>query len=191
MKNHGGRVRMESDPGRGTTFYLYLPATGHAASEGAAATIASAAEATPATVLVAEADGTARRELAGLLQELGYRVATADSGRQAILRFLEERTSIRAAILGRDMPGLSGVETSRLLRRMQPKLPVLLSGHPTGQEARTLRDADAQGMVTRPFRHTILGTAVSRLIEASKTETHRARSGAGLSQVPTMTEKPD
>ena len=84
---------------------------------------------TPSTsVLIADADGEARAELARLLESGGFRVVQAESGDEAISLSREERSSL--AILEIPLPILSGYEVCRTLKsELGPTFPVLfLSG---------------------------------------------------------------
>ncbi len=174
----GGRLHLESEPGRGTTLRLCLP---RAAAEPAAAGQAQAGAATGEgePVLLVEGDEAVRAGTAEVLRLLGYRVAeAADAG--AALRLLEE--GLRPMLLladastpdaptpdtpddGADPAPVLGAGNARSAalaaraRALVPDLAVLLaSGSAAGP--------DEAGVLAKPWRVEELGTRVRRLLDA-------------------------
>lgn len=144
VKQSGGHIWVYSEPGRGTTFKVYLPRT-----EAVAGTPAVPEEqGRPGAgehVLVVEDDGPLRLLLKRMLTRLGYRVTVAANGGEALL-LMEER-GLEPDLLMTDvvMPGMSGALLAERLQRFRPGLRVLyMSGytgdtvvHHTGLEAGT------------------------------------------------------
>jgi PAS domain S-box-containing protein len=136
-RQSGGHVRIESEPGRGTTVLLNLP---RAPEEGVAEERAPEALAPPpraatgpercrGTVLVVEDEALVRALLAEALEERGCDVLSAADGTEA-LRILEgpRRVDLLATDLG--LPGLDGRRLARAARSLRPDLPVLyLTGY--------------------------------------------------------------
>src|SRR5262249_44608326 len=78
------------------------------------------------TVLLVD-DGPAVLDVsARLLRALGCRVLAANSGEEALARFRRHRGEVRLAVVDLSMPLLSGEETLRQLRRLEPALPLVL-----------------------------------------------------------------
>src|SRR5204862_2094488 len=125
VRQSGGRVRICSRLHEGTTVQIYLPR----AREPAAATVdrvRSAGTARGAHILVVDDDTDVRWIIAQDLQEMGCIVAEAESGRAA-LAILERDTPCDLMITDLMMPGLSGLATVRLARRIRPELNVLFA----------------------------------------------------------------
>ncbi|GAB4112662.1 MAG: hypothetical protein Kow001_14410 [Acidobacteriota bacterium] len=144
VKQSGGHIWVYSEPGRGTTFKVYLPRTEAAA----APDIAPQEQGRPGAgehVLVVEDDGALRLLLKRMLTRLGYRVTVAANGGEALL-LMEER-GLEPDLLMTDvvMPGMSGALLAERLQRFRPGLRVLyMSGytgdtvvHHTGMEPGT------------------------------------------------------
>ena len=123
VRQSGGTVRILSRLREGTTVQIYLPrAIDNTGSAIGRATQARAPEG--ADILVVDDDPDVRWIIAQDLQEMGYAVSEADSGRAA-LTILESDAPCDLLVADLVMPGLSGLDTLRLARRSRPDLKVL------------------------------------------------------------------
>ncbi len=156
----GGTVRIDSQPGQGTTVRLFLPRT---EADLPIATEQSAdfatLEDTTATVLVIDDDHDMRRMLTVSLDALGYRVVETADG-PAGLAALETRT-IDVVLVDFAMPGMNGAEVAEVIRSKWPELPIVFA---TGY-AETAAIERAAGphapMLRKPFRIDQLQAVVS------------------------------
>ena len=136
----GGGMRLESHPGLGTAVTLYLPHApvaadgGSDAPDGAAAgnrpspvpsDAQAAAQAAAVRVLLVEDDALVRMANAAVLDEAGIMVSEASSGEEA-LALLETDEGIGVLVTDFAMPGMTGADLTRLVRRHRPGLPVLI-----------------------------------------------------------------
>ena len=123
-KQIGGGVTVESKPGAGATFTLFLPATRLGAVTGERQVNGKAAH---GKVLIVEDDALLAELAAGMLDELGFEGVVAHSAKEA----LEQLTAgERPKLVFSDivMPGgLSGIELARKVRNRFPELPILLT----------------------------------------------------------------
>jgi CheY-like chemotaxis protein len=124
----GGHISVDSEPGNGTTFRIYLPALYGAADcteETAPARVVGGRE----TVLVVEDQAAVREFVAAALKSYGYRVIQADSAGEA-LSFCEREERIDLVLTDVVMPNLSGQNLAASLRRHRPEIKVLfMSGY--------------------------------------------------------------
>jgi len=135
---HGGALEVESRPGVGTAFHVYLPVARAEAESAAARGLTQ--ETLPGhgeTLLVADDEGDLRETLAAALASLGYEVVTAADGAEAVTRFAAAPDQVALVLLDAVMPGLSGVEAARRIRGMRPDVPLILA---TGYERRPVLD---------------------------------------------------
>ncbi len=165
----GGHVRVESAPGRGTTFRVYLPAVTGPASGELDTGVAPAPQARPGeTVLLVEDDPAVRRTVSRSLEQLGYRVLPADGAAGALA--CVEAGGDRIDLLLSDvvMPGRSGPElASALLERFPGLRTLFMSGFP--DDAVVQREALAPGvrLLQKPFTLKDLARAVREVLDGA------------------------
>jgi two-component system NtrC family sensor kinase len=132
VKQSGGYIHIESEPGLGTRVHLYLPRASGAADFAASSLPEEPiAEQRGATILVVEDEADVREVVAAELTNFGYRVLTAGDGREA-LEIIDSERDIDLLFSDVVMPrGMNGDDLAREARRRRPELRVLLtSGYP-------------------------------------------------------------
>ena len=101
-------------------------------------------------VLVVDDESSIRRALHATLSTLGFDIEEASGGEQAVLFVRTERYD--AALLDINMPGMGGIETCRAVRRLSPRLPILmLTVRDSPDDKINALDAGADDYVTKPF----------------------------------------
>ncbi|WP_349368990.1 PAS domain S-box protein [Salinarimonas sp.] len=127
-KQSGGDVAVESEPGRGTTFTLYLPRVAAGPQDAAAPRPESRlVDGAGRRVLVVEDNAEIGAFAVQILDDLGYATTRAGSGEEALQRLEEAPERFDAVFSDVVMPGMSGVELGRTVRRRWPGLPVILT----------------------------------------------------------------
>ncbi len=150
VTSHRGFVTVYSEPARGSTFNVYLPASDREVVEAGAS--AEQVAAGTETVLLVDDEAAVRSVAAAMLGRLGYTVLVAGSGEEALECFARERSRIDGVVLDLVMPGLGGGETFRRLRALDPGLRVLLaSGYSLNGEARGLLDRGCRAFIQKPW----------------------------------------
>jgi CheY-like chemotaxis protein len=132
IKQHNGYINVYSEPGRGTTFKIYLPALRVAAAEKQPSERAHPKELPRGTetVLVAEDDDALRKLCRIVLEEYGYRVIDAEDGEEAVNKFREHQDAVQLAIFDIIMPKKSGRETYEEISKIRPGMKVIfMSGY--------------------------------------------------------------
>jgi len=162
VRGHGGQMKVDSVPGKGSTFRIRFPGTVRRVAP--TETIAPRVlEPCSGTVLVVD-DEPAVRTLAQLiLEQSGYTVLVAEDGREAVELFRRNAGAICAVLLDMTMPVMSGGEAFRLIREIRPDVPIVVS---TGYSAETTRELFAAGTVVafvqKPY-------TAARLVERIRT----------------------
>jgi PAS domain S-box-containing protein len=131
VSQHGGAVRVESAPGAGSTFFVYLPA----APEGAPGEPQAPPRGTE-TVLLVEDDPMARQVIGRRLAELGYRVLEASDGEEAVALLERGDPPPQLVLCDVVLPGLRARQVAAAARAKAPRARVVfMSGHPESQLA--------------------------------------------------------
>ncbi len=129
VKQHGGFVEVFSEPRRGSTFHVYLPAAGallqHAEKKEKPA--AEPPRGGTETILVAEDHEGVREMARTTLEGLGYRVLLASDGDHALQVFEAHRGDLGLALLDLVMPKASGHQVYAKMAECQPGLPVVFT----------------------------------------------------------------
>jgi signal transduction histidine kinase/ActR/RegA family two-component response regulator len=125
-KQSGGSAKIVSREGQGTTVTIYLPRT-HGEMLPAAEAEAQPEPEACAKVLIVDDDEDVRQVAAAMVAEAGYEVETAESGTAALARLDGGRDGYGLIITDVVMPGLSGVELARRVRKRHPTLPVIFA----------------------------------------------------------------
>ncbi len=128
VQAHQGAIQVQSKPGQGSCFLVWLPRAAQAAAE------AEDQEPEPRglgqRVLLVEDDQAVRQAVSALLGHLGYEVSPFPAADQALEAFALDPRSFDLAVSDQTMPGLNGWELMRRLRAISPALPgIICSGH--------------------------------------------------------------
>jgi PAS domain S-box-containing protein len=160
----GGTIELESQPGRGTTFRIDLPALPvlETPDDGGDASLRSAPG--KETVLLVEDEDIVRSLTERVLVAGGYRVLSASHGQEALDLLATAGGEVDLLLTDVVMPGMSGTELAECLTAARPDLRVLFtSGYST--ETVWERDGDRTGFIAKPFTPEGLRQAVRTLLE--------------------------
>ncbi|MEN5082862.1 PAS domain S-box protein [Bosea sp. TWI1241] len=168
-KQSGGHVQLYSEPGRGTTVRLFLPAATPQAEAAAPAPLPEELPPVPAPrsrelILVVEDDARVRRVAVARLEDEGYRVLEAANGAQA-LALVEQNPDIALLFTDIVMPGgMLGDELARHVRALRPELPVLFTSGFAEPEIAG-RELNQGGWLKKPYTARDLAVRLRQLLD--------------------------
>lgn len=170
VKAHRGAIAVHSRPGAGTRFDIYLPLAGETGTlqpERAPAPEAPVSEASGRHVVYID-DYEAMVFLVGrLLRKQGFRVSTFESGETALAWLRAHDEPVDLVVTDQNMPGLSGVEVARAIRRLRPGLRIaIVSGHVSDELLAEAAAAGVNEVLGKQDSMEALGAAIRQLLEA-------------------------
>ncbi len=167
VRRHGGALAVESTPGAGSTFRIFLFPSSKAAP---------AREKPPVPlhwhgsgrVLLVDDELSIRLALTALLEFNGFEVVSAADGEEALRIYNEQRERIIAVLTDLTMPGKSGLEVYNETRRCDPRLPILLiSGYTREAAEEGFRFDPHAAFLAKPFTGDELRRSLAALLPAS------------------------
>ena len=170
VRSHGGAIQCRSEPGEGTAFSVYFPATSHSEAR------KRKARRTPdklvggtETILLVDDEYSVADVAAAALKAVGYQVEYAHNGETALEMISGQADEIDLVILDLGMPGIGGRRTLEGIKQRQPDLPVIIaSGYSALEEADKAKVLGAEVYIQKPFRLAGMLEVVRKILDKNK-----------------------
>ena len=164
VKQHGGRIEVESSPGTGTRFIIYFPRIEMPVEEGQAAEAALAPVGTE-TILLVEDEAPIRDMLSHHLRSLGYKVLEASDGPSALQVFSDCGRVVHILVSDVVMPRMNGMDLRDLLQRQIPGLKALfMSGYAKDEISTYAVGAQEMELILKPFTGQTLASRIREIL---------------------------
>ncbi len=166
VRSYGGVVAVESEPGRGSKFRVFLPLSPDAVpGTETKRDAAKKALKCGGIVLLVEDQDLVRNMARTILNRLGFEVISAADGAEAVAIFRERAEDIRLVLTDLTMPRLNGWETLKALRKIRPDIPAILA---SGYDEASLMAEDhgekPQVFLSKPYRRDELKAALEKAL---------------------------
>ena len=165
VKQIGGYIWVESEPGHGSIFAIYLPITTEVAPSEAPAAAATAPGAGSGTILLVEDEESLRTLTRNILEESGYVVLEASDGARALEIAREHSSPIDLLLTDMVMPGMDGRAVAERVLQFYPEIKVAYMSGYTGMTTREAANFNGV-LIAKPFTRNVL---LQKLREALET----------------------
>lgn len=168
VKDHHGWIACTSEPGRGTTFKIYLPASRSMLPEAFSGSEKEPSKGRGELVLFVDDEEFIRLLGEQLLTRFGYRVICAPDGETALMRYRKHKDDIALVVMDVIMPGMGGRKCTEMILEMDPAARIIIaSGHPLDESWRGVLSSRSVAFLCKPYDLKDLLDEVRRTIDGN------------------------
>ncbi len=167
VQSYGGAIQVESKPGEGTTFNVFLPVCDPPTQFGAAEQ--PAVEGGTETILFVDDETQIKSAGKNILQSYGYTVSAHTDPREALETFEKSPNKFDLVITDLTMPHLTGFQLAGELISIRADIPIILcTGYRDSISPEEVEHMGIRTILTKPLTHTDLGRVVHRILEQER-----------------------
>lgn len=165
LKTHNGFVNIYSEPGKGSSFKVYLPASGAKADVKLVA-----AQRPPGKgeyILIVDDEPSVRSVTQFVLESRGYKTLLAENGLEGVELFRKNTERIAAVVMDNSMPGMDGFEAANEIRKIDPNCRIIMqSGLPSSDKSESSPTGSV--FLPKPFTEQQLLQTLHQVIAGSR-----------------------
>lgn len=152
VKSHGGFITVYSEVGKGTIFKVYLPAITTIETRKAEDRQSELPSGHGETILVVDDEAQIRDITRLILEKHGYKVITANDGKEAVALYSEHRKEIKLVLMDMMMPGMDGEKGIRELQKVNPEIKTIaVSGLAEKDKLEKIANAHVNAFLAKPY----------------------------------------
>ena len=168
VKNYGGSITVESEAGRGTTFYVYLPvtATGDSDMENRKTDIPKGTE----HILIVDDEKSAVNSMRETLERLGYKVTPRTSSIEALETFRNDPEVFDLVITDMTMPNMTGKELVIEIKKSRPDMAIILCTGFSDQISREgAKELGIDAFIMKPIIRSEIANSIREVLDKKYT----------------------
>jgi len=168
IRSHKGAIRVYSEPGKGSTFKILLPAAEGQPKEAQLVSLQEELRGT-GLVLVVDDEELIRQTAKAALERYGYAVLAAEDGQRGVDLFRKHMNEVKAVLLDMTMPVMGGEEAFRLIRLLCPTARVIVSsGYNEIEAIRRFTSKGIAAFIQKPYTAASLARILKLAIESEQ-----------------------
>jgi len=169
VRSHGGFLQVQSQDGQGSTFTVFLPALADTlpamAPASAASPPAAAFRGQGQTILLVDDEEAVREMTGAVLERMNFKVLTSTNGADALLLAMQHQKELSAIITDLHMPHMDGLSFVRVLRKLQPDIPVVVaSGRLEAAQAEEMHELGVTHRLDKPYTESRLSEVLRSML---------------------------